>query len=244
MTAKKRATLVAERLRAVAVAPIAAAVAHEITLKQATPRVHAALLPTWDVPHVAGRLDGRRRISLHALHGCPDTDLFDVSFEGPWIVLTPGADRPGQARTALLHRWCRIVRRDGDHDGHVGSSWARNRYTQARLVAFDLTARTTRNIRPDYADQFERFFNRTRCFACKTPCAIALSTELRRRGLVRNVPTYFGSSIQAEASVGNSLHTKTNGRSRNKFRCAYRTFQETPRIRQPFIVFKLQELTE
>lgn len=79
------------------VAPIAETVGDEITPKQATARAHAAPLPTWDVPHVAGRLDARRRISLHALHGSPDTDLFDVSFEGPWIVLTPGADRPGRA---------------------------------------------------------------------------------------------------------------------------------------------------
>jgi len=53
-----------------------------------------------------------------------------------------------------------------------------------------------------------------------------------------------GDGEKSRASIGNSLHTKTNGRSRNKFRCAYRTFQETPRIRQRLIVFKLQELTE
>ena len=101
MAAKKRAALVAERLRAAAVAPIAATVADEIKLKQATPRAHAAPLPTWDVPHVAGRLDARHRISLNALHGCPDTDLFDVSFNGPWIVLTPTTSRSPRGRCGL-----------------------------------------------------------------------------------------------------------------------------------------------
>ena len=104
MTAKKRAALVAERLRAAAVAPIAATVGDEITLKQATPRAHAAPLPTWDVPHVAGRLDARRRISLHALHDCPDTDFFDVSFNGPWIVLTPATSRSPRGRCGLEDR--------------------------------------------------------------------------------------------------------------------------------------------
>ena len=67
MTAKKRAAMVAERLRGAAAAPIPATIADEITLKQATPRAHAAPLPTWDVPQVDGRLNARRRISLHAL---------------------------------------------------------------------------------------------------------------------------------------------------------------------------------
>ncbi len=70
-----------------------------------------------------------------------------------------------RAHTVMLATWNVphvAGRRDGDHDGHVGSPCTRNRHTQARLVAFDLTARTTRNVRPDYADQFERFFNRLR----------------------------------------------------------------------------------
>jgi hypothetical protein len=46
------------------------------------------MLPTWNVPHVAGRLDAGRRVSLHSLSECPDADRFDVTFDGPFVMNT------------------------------------------------------------------------------------------------------------------------------------------------------------
>ena len=104
MTAKKQAELVAKRLRAAADAPVAAAGRAEVAPALAGARAHAAVLPTWDVPHVAGRLDARRRVSLHALEACPDADTFDVTFDGPFAVLTPSSTGSHRGRCGLENR--------------------------------------------------------------------------------------------------------------------------------------------
>jgi hypothetical protein len=116
MTPKKQAELVAKRLRAAADFSVATVDRSAASPALAGARAHAVMLPTWNVPHVAGRLDAGRRVSLHSLSECPDADRFDVTFHGPFVVLSPSSTglRRGQCgvenqpRNGSVHRRLRL----------------------------------------------------------------------------------------------------------------------------------------